>query len=98
MKAVIKILIFLFFLFISIPTIISLVGNEVNKSYFVETIDEVENDCEIEFEDFNLFFSDKETFIILHHSKLVRKLLFFSENFEINSLQFSIFIPPPDLI
>lgn len=98
MKAVIKILIFLFILFISSPTIILLVGNEVDKSYFVETIDEVENDYEIGFKDFNLFFSEKSINLNISFSTLNEKKIFFINSIEINFLQYSIFIPPPDLI
>lgn len=93
MKIVVKIILFVFFIFLSTPTIVSLIEKNMDISIFysIAELDEINKDVKSEFKfdtfSFSFFNLPKKSSLIL------------SENLSNHdNVSCAIFIPPPDLI
>ena len=93
MKFVVKIVIFIFFIFLSTPTIVSLIEKNTAISIFYSSaeLEDMNKDVKLEFK--------SDTFSIVFFRKLRISSLILSKNLsKIVNISKSIFIPPPDLI
>jgi len=93
MKFTVKIIIFVFFIFLSTPTIVSLIEKNTDISFFYSAaeLEEMHKDVKSEFK------FDSISFVFFNQQKLSSLIL--SDNLsKHNNIATSIFIPPPDLI
>jgi hypothetical protein len=93
MKFTVKIVIFIFFIFLSTPTIVSLIEKNTDISFFYSAaeLEDMHKDVKLEFK-FDTF-----SFAFFNLPKLSRIVL--SENLsKHDKISSSIFIPPPDLV
>ncbi len=93
MKFTVKIVIFVFFIFLSTPTIVSLIEKNTDIYFFYSSaeLEDMHKDVKLEFKFDAFSFS---FFNLLKMSSLV-----LSENLsKHDNISYSIFIPPPDLI
>ena len=93
MKFVVKIVIFIFFIFLSTPTIVSLIEKNTAISIFYSSaeLEDMNKDVKLEFK--------SDTFSIVFFRKLRISSLILSKNLSKHvNISKSIFIPPPDLI
>ncbi len=93
MKFTIKVVIFVFFIFLSTPTILSLIEKNTDVSFFYSSaeLEDMHKDVKLEFKfdtfSFSFFTLPKKSSIVL------------SENLsKHDNISSSIFIPPPDLV
>lgn len=93
MKFTVKIVIFVFFIFLSTPTIVSLIEKNTDISFFysVAELEEMHKDVKSEFK------FDSISFVFFNQQKLSSLILSDNLSKHIN-IATSIFIPPPDLI
>ena len=93
MKIAVKIVIFVFFIFLSTPTIVSLIEKNTDISFFYSAaeLEEINKDVKSEFK--------FDTFSILFFSQPRMSSLILSENLsKHDNISSAIFIPPPDLV
>ncbi len=93
MKIAVKIVLFLFFIFLSTPTIVSLIEKNTDISFFYSAaeLEEINKDVKSEFK--------FDTFSILFFSQPRMSSLILSENLsKHDNISSAIFIPPPDLV
>jgi hypothetical protein len=93
MKFTVKIVIFIFFIFLSTPTIVSLIEKNTDISFFYSAaeLEDMHKDVKLEFK-FDTF-----SFAFFNLPKLSSIVL--SENLsKHDNISSSIFIPPPDLV
>lgn len=94
MKTAVKIVIFIFFIFLSTPTIVSLIEKKMDISIFYSTaeFEEINKDVKSEFK------FDTQSIIFCIHSKKMSSLILSENLSKHDNISKSIFIPPPDLI
>ena len=93
MKFTVKIVVFVFFIFLSTPTIVSLIEKNTDISFFYSSaeLEDMHKDVKLEFK-FDTF-----SFVFLKLPK--KSSLILSENLsKHDNISSSIFIPPPDLV
>lgn len=93
MKIAVKIILFVFFIFLSTPTIVSLIEKNMDISIFYSSaeLEEINKEVKSEFK--------FDTFSILFFSQPKISSLIFSKNLtEHDNIATSIFIPPPDSV
>jgi hypothetical protein len=93
MKTAVKIVIFIFFIFLSTPTIVSLIEKKMDISIFYSTaeFEEINKDVKSEFK--------FDTFSIVFFSQPRISSLILSKNLsKHDNIATSIFIPPPDSV
>jgi hypothetical protein len=93
MKTAVKIVIFIFFIFLSTPTIVSLIEKNMDISIFYSTaeFEEINKDVKSEFK--------FDTFSIVFFSQPRISSLILSKNLsKHDNIATSIFIPPPDSV
>jgi hypothetical protein len=93
MKIAVRIFIFVFFIFLSTPTIVSLIEKATDTSCFYSMTEEEVSHKEIKSE----YKFDSETILFFYQPQISN--LIHSENLsKHDNISSSIFIPPPDLI
>ena len=93
MKFTVKLVIFIFFIFLSTPTIVSLIEKNTDISFFYSSaeLEDIHKDVKLEFK-FDTF-----SFAFYNLPKMSNVVL--SENLsKHDNISTSIFIPPPDLV
>ena len=93
MKFAVKIVTFIFFIFLSTPTIVSLIEKNTAISFFYSSaeLEDMNKDVKLEFK--------SDTFTIVFFSQLRISSLIITKNLSKHyNISKSIFIPPPDLI
>ena len=93
MKFTVKLVIFIFFIFLSTPTIVSLIEKNTDISFFYSSaeLEDMHKDVKLEFK-FDTF-----SFAFYNLPKMSNVVL--SENLsKHDNISTSIFIPPPDLV
>lgn len=93
MKFTVKLVIFIFFIFLSTPTIVSLIEKNTDISFFYSSaeLEDMHKDVKLEFK-FDTF-----SFAFYNLPKMSSVVL--SENLsKHDNISTSIFIPPPDLV
>lgn len=93
MKFTVKLVIFIFFIFLSTPTIVSLIEKNTDISFFYSSaeLEDIHKDVKLEFK-FDTF-----SFAFYNLPKMSSVVL--SENLsKHDNISTSIFIPPPDLV
>ena len=93
MKFTVKILIFIFIIFLSTPTIVSLIEKNTDISFFYSSaeLEDMHKDVKLEFK--------FDTFSFAFFNLPIKSRLILSENLsKHDNILSSIFIPPPDLV
>ena len=93
MKFTVKIVIFVFFIFLSTPTIVSLIEKNTDISFYYSAaeLEDMHKDVKLEFK-FDTF-----SFAFFNLPKM--SIIVLSENLsKHDNISSSIFIPPPDLV
>ena len=93
MKLIIKVVIFVFFIFLSTPTILSLIEKNTYVSFFYSAaeLEDMNKDVKLEFK--------FDTFSISFFNLPKKSSIVLSENLsKHDNISSSIFIPPPDLV
>ena len=93
MKLIIKVVIFVFFIFPSTPTILSLIEKNTDVSFFYSAaeLEDMNKDVKLEFK--------FDTFSISFLNLPKKSSIVLSENLsKHDNISSSIFIPPPDLV
>jgi hypothetical protein len=93
MKFTVKIIIFMFFIFLSTPTIVSLIEKNTDISFFYSSADleDMHKEVKLEFK--------FDTFSYAFFNLPKKSSLILSENLsKHDNISTSIFIPPPDLV
>ena len=93
MKFTVKIIIFVFFIFLSTPTIVSLIEKNTDISFFYSSgeLEEMHKDVKSEFK--------FDTFSFAFFNLPLKSSLILFENLsKHDNISSSIFIPPPDLV
>ena len=93
MKIAVKLVLFVFFIFLSTPTIVSLIEKNTDISFFYSSAELEEMHKEMK-SDFKF-----ETFSLVFFNQPRMSSLILSENLsKHDNIATSIFIPPPDLV
>ena len=97
MNFIVKIVIFVFIIFLSAPTIVSLIEKNTNISFYYNNseLEEMHKEIKLEFKSEFKY----DTFSLLYFNQPKKSSLILSENLsKHDNISSSIFIPPPDFI
>ncbi len=96
MKVLVSFLVFLLFTFLSTPTIISVLDNDVDISYFYTLSEEEES--QVSFDEIkSVALSSQELLSFFHNSSVTLNVTMVA-NLSFTNLAHQIFSPPPELI
>ena len=94
MKLLVSIVLFIFITFLSIPTIIGMVDEEVDTSYFFTTCEEEENNAP--FNEIKSIQTDNFSFTNFALNDLAKLNVLIEHDLSFDNLAHQIFSPPPN--